>query len=59
MQGKKRDESIIADSDRYRGCYYGVVASARAAISGQRERHSATPNRDLRARAVFVILSDT
>ena len=30
----------MADSDRYRGCYYGVVARARAAISGQRgQRH--------------------
>ena len=38
MHGKKRDESIIADSDHYRGCYYGVVASARAAISAQRDK---------------------
>ena len=35
MQGKKRDESIIGNSHRNRGCSYGVVASARAAISGQ------------------------
>lgn len=54
--GKKRDESISADSDGYRGCYYRGFASARAAISGQRgQRHRHAEGRKRYEALIYVV----